>query len=75
MRTPKVRCQERQRFLDDGLGRRRTLCGRLYWFLEPRYDLAVGPWRGMLVRMGISLLVIVFVWVLVLLDLRNVISS
>jgi hypothetical protein len=29
----------------------------------------------MLVRMGISLLVIVLVWVLVLLDLRNAISS
>jgi hypothetical protein len=29
----------------------------------------------MLVRMGISLLVIVLVWVFVLLDLRNAISS
>ena len=75
MRTLKVGCQERQRFLDDGLGRRTQAGGRLYWFLEPRYDLPVGPWRGMLVRMGISLLVIVLVWVFVLLDLRNAISS
>ena len=31
--------------------------------------------RGMLLRMAISLLVIVIVWVLVLLELRNSISS
>lgn len=31
----------------------------------------VGPWRGMLLRMAISLLVIVIVWVLVFLELRD----
>jgi hypothetical protein len=35
----------------------------------------VGPWRGMLLRMAISLLVIVIVWALVLLELRDSISS
>jgi hypothetical protein len=37
--------------------------------------LTVGPWRGMLLRMAISLLVIVIVWALVLLELRDSISS
>jgi hypothetical protein len=35
----------------------------------------VGPWRGMLLRMAISLLVIVIVWVLVLLELSGSIVS
>jgi hypothetical protein len=35
----------------------------------------VGPWRGCLLRMGISLLVIVIVWLLVLLELRKAIGS
>ena len=35
----------------------------------------VGRWRGMLLRMAISLLVIVIVWALVLLELRDSFSS
>jgi hypothetical protein len=36
---------------------------------------SVGPSRGCLLRMGISLLVIVIVWLLVLLELRKAIGS
>ena len=42
---------------------------------SPRPSATVKPWRGMLLRMAISLLVIVIVWVLVLLELRDSISS
>jgi hypothetical protein len=34
----------------------------------------VKPWRGMLLRMAISLLAIVIVWLLVFLELRDSIS-
>jgi hypothetical protein len=35
----------------------------------------VGRWRGTLLRIAISLLVILIVWVLVLLELRGAIDS
>jgi hypothetical protein len=35
----------------------------------------VGPFRGMLLRMAISLLAIVVIWLLVLLELHDAISS